>query len=223
MSAYTVSVLFSRGNVAAVNKPAGMVVWAPMLHDLGLQLWQLVHRHYPGSNTVHRIDRYTSGIVLAGLTRWTRGYLQHRWHQITKKIYLAIIRAPEWDEWTVNLPIDGKSAVTKFTILQRSSDGFALVQCELIQNGRRHQIRRHLQLIGYPIVGDRLYHGPVTTVRRGQLLHAWQLHVRLPDDSGQPGEWATIQAPIPPDFRTFKFDWTVIDQGASPTIETWPV
>ena len=135
---------------------------------------------------------------------------------------MAIINNPPWNEKVVSKSLKGKSAVTAFTVLERSGS-FTIVQCQLVQNGRMHQIRRHLKSIGSPIVGDQKYNGPKTQVRSGQLLHAWRMEFRLPDDSGNPSDWATIQAPIPNDFKQFDFNWSHWDINANDVLETWAV
>lgn len=211
-----VEVLFSTDGILALNKPAAMVSQGPKTSTIP-ELCELVRTRYPYGHIAHRIDQFTSGINLAGVSRHQLSYLQTNWHQITRKIYLAIINNPPWSEKIVNTPIKGKSAVTSFTLLERSG-AFALVQCQLVKNGRTHQIRRHLKLIGSPIIGDQKYKGSQTEARAGQLLHAWCMEVRLPD-----GSWATIYAPIPDDFRKFDFVWSQWDAQSNIAIETWTV
>ena len=63
----------------------------------------------------------------------------------------------------------------------------------------------------------------MTTARSGQLLHAWRMEVRLPDGSGDPGVWTTVQAPIPDDFKQFNFCWSFWDSKAASTLTTWAV
>lgn len=217
-----VGVLFSNGGILALNKPAGLISQGPGKGKFP-ELWEVVRSRYKGGNIAHRIDQFTSGINLAGTSRQQIGYLMCNWHQITKKVYLAIAKSPTWDEKIVDKPLKGKAAVTSFQVLERCGS-VALIRCELVQNGRTHQIRRHLKLVGSPIVGDQKYGGPATKIRDGQLLHAWRIEVRLPDESGKkPGLWTTIQAPIPDDFRSYGFNWSLWDEEAKTTLETWPV
>ena len=216
-----VGVLFSSDGILALNKPPGMCSQGPKTSDIP-ELWELLRTHHPGGHVAHRIDQFTSGINLAGASRRQISYLMSNWHQITRKTYLAVISNPTWNERVVDTPLKGKSAITAFTVLERSGP-LALVQCQLVQNGRTHQIRRHLKSIGAPIVGDRKYKGPKTEVRSGQLLHAWRMEVRLPDDSGKPGPWTTIQAPIPNDYKQIDFDWSRWDANANTTLENWTV
>lgn len=209
-----VDVLFSRDSLLALNKPAGICSQGP---GEEIELWQLARARFPMGNIPHRLDQHTSGVHLATTARSMTRYLMANWHEITRKCYLAVILAPKWEKITVGTPIKGKSAVTEFTVLERA-DEFALVLCQLIQNGRMHQIRQHLRSVGSPIVGDKKYKGPKTSLRAGQLLHAWHMEVRLPN-----GEWIAIQAPIPDDFRQLPFAWDRWDAGASSVLESWPV
>lgn len=217
-----VGVLFSHDGILALNKPPGMCSQGPKTSDIP-EVWELVRMYHPEGHVVHRIDRFTSGVNLVGASRRQIRYLMMNWHEITRKSYLAIIRNPAWNERTVSTPIGGKSATTAFTVLERCGV-FALVRCELVQNGRTHQIRRHLKSIGCPIVGDCKYGGSRTNARAGQLLHAWRLEVRLPDEAGNPSSsWTTIQAPIPDDFKRFGFNWSRWDVQANVVSEVWPV
>jgi len=216
-----VGLLFSMNGILALNKPSGMCSQGPMNSKIP-ELWELLQTRYPEGHIAHRIDKFTSGINLVGTSKDKICYLTKNWHQITKKTYLAIINNPTWAEITINAPIDGKSAVTSFAIIE-SFGSFSLVRCELIQNGRTHQIRRHLKSIGSPIVGDTKYKGPETEARAGQLLHAWRLELRLPNEFGTPGQWITVQAPIPEDFKQFNFNWDYWDAGKNDSLENWTV
>jgi len=206
-----VDVLFENERVLVLNKPAGMISQGPA--NGPMELWQLLRHHNPEWNIVHRIDMFTSGVILGGRSREARGYFQRHWHQITKKVYLAVIKDPGWEKKTARMPLKGKSAVTSFEVIEVANK-FALVRCELVQNGRTHQIRKHLKMLGSPIVGDLKYGGPETQSRAGQLLHAWQMQVRLPDKNLQPSRWTKFQASIPNDFKSFGFDWNQWDAEA---------
>lgn len=216
-----VPILFSQSGILAANKPAGMCSQAARETSIP-ELWELARMWSKEGFVPHRIDRFTSGINLVTINSQALVYLQRNWHSITRKVYLAVAPAPNWDTKSVSIPIDEKTATTQFVVLQRTSR-HALIQCELSQNGRKHQIRRHLKYAGYPIVGDRLWGGEKTEVRAGQLLHAWQLEFRVPKPDWTPGEWVKIQARVPEDFKSFGFDTETIDVSATSAIVCWNV
>ena len=124
---------------------------------------------------VHRLDRDTSGVLVMTKNLDTNRMLK----QVLKdrdveKEYVAVTRGvPDWDDFDVIAPIgsanaevllrkavveDGQYAHTTFTVEQRL-DGLALVSCQL-HTGRNHQIRVHLEHLGFPIYGDLLYGQP---------------------------------------------------------------
>ncbi len=208
-----IDVLLNSQGLLILNKPAGIVTQGGRNLPQP-ELSEFIPTTYPGFDLAHRTDRFTSGIIVCA-DKATRTFLHRNWHNVTKKVYLAIIRDPKWDAQTISLPLDGKSCQTAFRILDRKG-GYALVMCELIQNGRFHQIRRHLQSIECSIVGDTVHKkgGAKTSVRKGQLLHAWAMRLQMPQ--GQ----LVIQAPIPEDFKTFEFNWERINLAHTKSVGT---
>ena len=90
---------------------------------------------------------------------------------------------------------NGKPAVTHFTVLERF-DQFTLVELQL-ETGRTHQIRVHMQYIGFPLAGDPIY-GPKRTLKgNGQFLHAKLLGFTHPTT----GESMVFEAPLPELFE----------------------
>jgi len=201
----TVDIVGECHDILAVSKPVGMDTiqisgWTtgyPSLKDV-------VYPEFPYARFLNRIDRNTSGLVLFALTKAQRIHLANIWfgagsQDWRKKIYLAIISEPNWDEVTNDNPLkkEGRweDATTKFTVVRKEAgQGLALVTAELHSHGRTHQIRKHLQELGYPIVGDTKYGGRPCK-RRGQLLHAWINEVRLAN-----GTWVKFQSQVPEDF-----------------------
>ncbi len=226
-------ILFEDEDIIIVNKPAGMVVHpgaghkhhtfvhALLYHCLTLPVdpkepWR------PG--IVHRLDKDTSGILMAAKTSLAHRELVSLLSQRkVKKWYKAIclntpsqleISAPikrhptKRQEMAVS--IDGKEALTKLTILAKHSKT-SLLDVELI-TGRTHQIRVHLKHIGCPILGDPVYGSPGVNRELGitrQLLHAEQVIFTHPIT----GKTIHVKAPLPPDMQEWatKFfpDYTV--------------
>ncbi len=107
---------------------------------------------------VHRLDRETQGLVLVAYNSkathlLSELFLQHK----IKKIYHALVKVHGFLEaqGEINFPLDGQEAKTTYKVLERSQDK-ALLELEL-HTGRLHQIRRHLDLLGAPVMGDPKY------------------------------------------------------------------
>lgn len=112
-----------------------------------------------GAFTVHRLDRAANGLILVAHSRTTAAALAELFrNREVEKRYRAWVdgdfsRQP--NPLRVEEPIDGKEAISEFS-LQRIESGRSIVEVR-IETGRKHQIRRHLAGLGYPVVGDRLY------------------------------------------------------------------
>jgi 23S rRNA pseudouridine1911/1915/1917 synthase len=92
----------------------------------------------------------------------------------------------------------GRSAVTHYRVCE-GFDGVTLVELRL-ETGRQHQIRLHMERLGHPLVGERVYVGAGAAGRAGgvrQMLHAWRLAFSHP----LTGELIRVEAPLPDDFE----------------------
>lgn len=209
---------YEDNDVLVINKPQGMVVHPAVGHYKGTlvnallfhfqQLSSLNGPTRPG--IVHRIDKDTSGLLLVAKNDEAHRFLaaQIKSKQ-ARRIYLAlvhgvvpaqegIIKAPIGRHPTLRkemgVVFGGKEATTHFKVLERFENA-TLLECEL-ETGRTHQIRVHLNHIGYPIFGDPIYSRKTIPGLKGQLLHALQLHFMVPSTQSM----ITIEAPIPDDF-----------------------
>lgn len=209
-------------DVIVVNKPVGLVVHPAPGHPDGTLVNALLY-HCGGSlsgingvirpGVVHRIDRDTSGLLIAAKNDASHIALadQLRDHSLYREYEAVVIGNLREDSGTIDLPIarhqtdrkrmtvnyqSGRPAVTHWTVLQRFS-GYTHLQCRL-ETGRTHQIRVHLAHRGHPVLGDPVYGG----VRKGfpelagQCLHARKLSFIHP----RTGERMTIEAPLPDYF-----------------------
>ena len=215
-------VVYEDGDVIVVNKPVGMVVHpAPghpdgtlvnaLLHHCGDSLSGINGELRPG--IVHRIDRDTSGLIIAAKNDTAHLALaeQLQDHSLYREYEAVIVGGLKDDQGTVDLPIarhptdrkkmainhyNGRHAVTHWTVLRRYP-GYTHVQCRL-ETGRTHQIRVHLAAQGHPVLGDPVYNG----VRKGfpeltgQCLHARRLSFVHP----RTGERMMLEAPLPDYF-----------------------
>ena len=111
--------------------------------------------------TIHRLDRAASGLMLVAHSKAMAATLSalFRSRKVEKRYLVSVIGEfpAEPDTLRVDLPLDGKQAASEFSLLEfDASKNQSLLEAR-IETGRKHQIRRHLADLGYPVVGDRLY------------------------------------------------------------------
>ncbi len=168
-------------HIVVLNKPPGLVVHPGAGCSENTLVNRLVH-HFPEirqvgedpirPGIVHRLDRDTSGLILAARTAHSLTFLQKefKYHRV-KKTYLALATGSDLAEFgDISLPIDrhprqrirmcvnsdtGRPARTSWQVIQRYNDS-CLVRIRLY-TGRTHQIRVHFYHIGHPLVGDAIY------------------------------------------------------------------
>ena len=189
-------IVYEDADVIVVNKPKGLVVHpAPghpdgtlvnaLLYHCGDSLSGIGGELRPG--IVHRIDRDTSGLIIAAKNDFAHQYLaaQLQDHTLSRVYRCIVIGNLREDEGTVDAPIgrhhtdrkkmtvtaDGRRAVTHWKVLERYQ-GFTYVECRL-ETGRTHQIRVHMAHTGHPILGDTVYGNKKEVPGlQGQCLHA---------------------------------------------------
>lgn len=237
-------VLFENEDCLVVDKPPGVAVHPGGRYLTGT-LIQEVHARYRldqerQGHTVesipirlcHRLDRETSGVILLGKGELAHSDLMRQFEErLVEKEYLAIVHGePSADRGVVDYDIGpaltgsvrlkmavsakGLSSRTEWEVLERLP-GFALVACRP-HTGRQHQIRLHMQAIGHPLVGDKLYGvdegvflraaaGDSSAADLEQLLlprhalHNHRLVFQLPRGAGR----QEVKSPLPADLRGF--------------------
>ncbi|MBH16417.1 MAG: RNA pseudouridine synthase [Gemmatimonadetes bacterium] len=230
-----IEIVYQDKFIVVVNKPAGLVVHPGPGHPDGTLVNSLLYhvRDLSGiggklrPGIVHRLDRYTSGLMVVAKTdvahRNLSAALESR--QV-KRLYMAaswghLIKSPlEVEEPIGRDPLDrqrmgvvesGRYAVTRFRVLERWI-GAELLEVSL-GTGRTHQIRVHLAHIGHPVVGDEVYGAGWQKGMSGnkvgrwaremhrrverQFLHAWRLSFCHPDT----GVLMKFESGLPEDLR----------------------
>lgn len=214
-------IVYEDSDVIVINKPAGLVVHPAHGHYSGtLVNGLLAHcQDLSGINgqlrpgIVHRIDKDTSGLIMAAKNDFAHQALARQLKEHTvERAYIAlcqgiivepggIVDAPigraENDRKKMAVTIkNSKEARTHYTVKQRYQKQ-TLVQCRL-DTGRTHQIRVHMAYIGHPLVGDPLYGQRKNNLDfSGQALHAYLLGFIHP----RSGENLSFQAPLPKNFE----------------------
>jgi 23S rRNA-/tRNA-specific pseudouridylate synthase len=194
-------VLVTDGSLWALFKPAGMLVHATAGDESDLIHWAAgCQSGAEGLAPCHRLDKGTSGVVLCSTDPSERGAIgTHFAEGAVKKVYLALVSGRPGKKGTINRALkDGRrgrkvEARTRYRCIEELG-GFALLEVAP-ETGRRHQIRRHLQGIGYPIVGDARY-GPRRFRRVPGYPGRMWLHaasIKLPDGR-------LFEAPLPPEL-----------------------
>ena len=235
-------VLFEDDWLIALDKPAGLLVH-PVGQAYAWALIGVVRDARPGLriDLSHRLDRDTSGVIVLTKDEAANRTMKDAFAaRRVAKTYLALVRGvPTWDELVVDVPLgsanaavklrrganpEGDVSVTEFSVRARMA-AHSLVECRP-RTGRTHQIRVHLEHVGFPILGDKLYGQPdevfLTIVEQGlgpaerlaigfprHALHAYALSFPHPHS----GQLFKVRAPLPADMQA------VVD-GAVPS---WPV
>jgi 23S rRNA pseudouridine1911/1915/1917 synthase len=221
-------IIFENERVVVVDKEQGMVVHPGAGNHQGTLANALYFRRLqkgedagqglrPG--IVHRLDKDTSGVIIAAYDDEALDYLAQQFKlRKTKKTYAAIIKGKlpqskgKIETYIARDPRDrkkfavheskGKHALTFYKVV-KEWNGYSLVLLRP-KTGRTHQLRVHLKYLGHPILGDPLYGGtdsrfPDVTL----MLHAKWLSISLPFEGNLPNDGlrATFKSPLPIRFR----------------------
>lgn len=239
----TFRVLFEDDQLLAVDKPAGLAAH-PGTGISGATLVEEARAYLkvpgdlpPGEfrpSPAHRLDRDTSGIVLVAKTRQAMVHLTKLFTEgeKTRKTYLALAKGKlSRPEGVIDLPlseheqtaksrtargVNFQEALTRYRALSSMKE--ATLLSLRIETGRTHQIRRHLEAIGHPVVGDRRYgdfpFNRLAKTRWGlrrMFLHAWKLELPHPENA----EWLRLEAPLPAELEAVLSRMNLASPGAS--------
>jgi tRNA pseudouridine32 synthase / 23S rRNA pseudouridine746 synthase len=193
-----------------LDKPSGLLAVPGRGPENQDNLAGRVQQVYPEALVVHRLDRDTSGILVMARDPVAQRDLSRQFQdRQTEKSYMAVVfgRVAE-ESGQIDLPIckdferpprhridhaHGRWALTRWRVLQWLADRTRLELAPL--TGRSHQLRLHLDEIGHPILGDKLYAHPEALALADRLmLHASRLSLAHPT-TGQRMTW-TVECPF---------------------------
>lgn len=217
-------IVYEDNDLLVINKPKGLVVHPAAGHWSGTLVNALLYHcrdSLSGINgelrpgIVHRIDRDTSGLIIAAKNDFAHQALslQLQDHSLCRTYEAVVMGNLQEDKGAVDAPIGrcpsdrkkmavvrqgGKNAVTHWEVLERFP-GYTYVRCRL-ETGRTHQIRVHMAYIGHPLYGDTVYGAKKPAAgMTGQCLHAVGLTFRHP----RTGEAVTLSCPLNGEFAAF--------------------
>lgn len=207
-------IIYLDDDIIVVNKPAGVLTHSKGALNDEFTVAEFFRRYTNvGLDTnrpgiVHRLDRDTSGVIIGARTPEAFALLKAQFaDRVAKKRYVAITNGiPKQHEATIDIPIGrnpsspstfrpdskGKPALTDYKVLDTRNEQ-ALIGLAP-RTGRTHQLRVHLQFLGTPIVGDRVYGKSADRL----YLHAYSLEITT-----GPGKRQIFIAPVPDSFATY--------------------
>ena len=220
-------ILYEDDDLAAIDKPAGMVVHAGAGIHSGTLVNAILHHFATLSKSggdlrpgiVHRLDRFTSGVLLVAKNDAAHQYLARQFSgREVEKVYLTLVHgAVHPDHARIDKPIardpvhrarmttrvaTGRKAWSEYRVLERSAK-FSFLEVR-IGTGRTHQIRVHLASLGHPVAGDRLYGAKVKLEAIAEpdryFLHSHRITFARPSD----GKRVTVVSPLPEDLEKWK-------------------
>lgn len=216
-------VLYEDDDCVVIEKPIGLLTHSKGAFNPEASVGTWLHNritdktlveadaHQPNrrAGIVHRLDRATSGVMIAaktasGLKSLQKQFSSRKAHKTYYAIAWGHLKQPEA---VIDMPIErnpkapatfrvganGKPAITRYKVLQET-DHYTLIELSP-ETGRTHQLRVHLAQLGHPIVGDVLYGGKPAD---RMFLHAYSLEITVPSR-----ERHTFTSELPKEFGEF--------------------
>jgi len=190
----TIKIIYQDEAIIAINKPQALLSvpgLGPEKQDCAIARLLKIN---PEIKVVHRLDCYTSGLMIFAIGIEMQRALSKIFHdRKIEKAYIALV--DDWlpeDEGIIKFPMrcdinnrprqivdyeHGKSAITRWQVIQRNETHTRLLLKP--QTGRTHQLRVHCAAMQYPIIGDQLY-GPTPSNQPRMMLHAQSLNFEHP-------------------------------------------
>jgi 23S rRNA pseudouridine1911/1915/1917 synthase len=215
-------ILYNNHGLLIIDKPAGLVVHPGAGFKGETLAAALLHEfkdiHLVGeegrNGIVHRLDKDTSGVMLAARTQEMYEYLKDAFaERKVKKEYIALVSgrlehaqgmidAPigksktDFRKYTTKNMLEAKPSLTEYKVVEYLDDSTLVVV--KLHTGRTHQIRVHFASLGHPLMGDTLYGNKKTKLPNltRQFLHARRIAVQLPN-----GDWIEAESSLADDLK----------------------
>lgn len=201
-------ILYQDEDIVVLNKPSGLLSVPGRKKDHFDSLMSRVQAVWPLSCVVHRLDMMTSGVMVMSMHIDATRHLNRQFaERTTGKYYIAVVDGHlKDDNGHIDFPLivdwpnrpkqkvcyeTGKASMTYYEVLNRYEiNGHPVTRVKLTPiTGRSHQLRVHMQQLGHPIIGDRLYAPDDIVALADRLnLHAEQLQIQHPKTE----EWLTF-------------------------------
>ena len=214
-------IIYKDENILIINKPAGLSVLPEGWELDAPYLVKMLEEEFPKIWVVHRLDKFTSGVMIVAKNSAAHRVLSHQFKEReVRKEYLALVYGnPKPASGTIDLPLGRdlkdrkkisprarkkRTAITHYSTIE-AIGSMAFLQVH-IETGRTHQIRVHLAAKGHPIVGDALYGGNrnvplnIATAVKGlqrPFLHSHKITFTHP----RSGERLAFCAPLPAELK----------------------
>ncbi|HEX9079785.1 MAG TPA: RluA family pseudouridine synthase [Desulfuromonadaceae bacterium] len=188
-------ILYEDDRIVAVNKRAGLPMHRTAEREVNLVEQGMAYMARRGTPCklypVNRLDRGTSGTVIMAKSSSAAGLYGRQVKETgLAKLYLALVEGVPETSGVIGEPLDGKESETRYDLLL-AGNGSALLAVVPV-SGRMHQIRRHLALIGHPVLGDRRYGSGDLPDYAGFALHSFRTVIVHPEAGP-----LAVCAPIP--------------------------
>ena len=217
------NIIYEDEHIIAINKDHGLIVYPPKNNKEITSLVNGVIYYTKGNisyvegleyrpGIVHRLDKDTSGIIILAKSKQSQlGLMKLFYEKKVYKEYIAIVEGHiKNDKGVISFPImrhpkikikmttdsKGKEAITKWSFI-KYFENYSIIKCIPI-TGRTHQIRVHLNSIGHPIIGDKIYRNKINNFKR-MFLHAYLISFIHPINNKK----ITLKAPIPKEFDDY--------------------
>ena len=193
-----IKIIYQDSDLIAINKPAGIISVGEKNSAEHLIQQQLKVKIFP----LHRLDKDTSGVLIFAKNKEAETLITQMFKtRSLDKTYLALCHGKFPTKLIeINQPIDGKTARTFIKIISKNSKSSYLKIN--IETGRTHQIRKHLNFVKFPLIGDKSYQlksdlNEIDLIADRQMLHAFSLSFINPITKKQ----LNLKADIPNDFK----------------------